>query len=95
MIATGADIVDVDNLVPTMAPFARLLGPSQVFRGKTDPVSVIQDGTPKHIAEDVADCFAQAGGRVIVSAGCEITPDTSAVNMHAFRTAADPGTAAV
>jgi MtaA/CmuA family methyltransferase len=95
MIATGADIVDVDHLVPTMAPFAALLGPRQVFSGKTDPVSVIQDGTPKQIAEDVADCFSQAGGRVIVSAGCEITPDTSTINMQAFRTAANPGTAVV
>jgi MtaA/CmuA family methyltransferase len=85
MIATGADIIDVDHLVPTMSPFAHLLGPRQVFSGKTDPVSVIQDGTPEQIAADVADCRKQGGDRVIMSAGCEITPGTSLENMRAFR----------
>ena len=88
MIETGADIIDVDHLVPSMAAFAALLGPRQVFSGKTDPVSCIQDGTPDQIAADVASCRAQAGGRVIGSAGCEITPDTSEVNMRAFHAAA-------
>jgi MtaA/CmuA family methyltransferase len=87
MIATGADIIDVDHLVPSMAEFAPLLGPRQVFSGKTDPVSVIQNGTPAQIAASVADCHVQAGGRVIISAGCEITPDTSDINMRAFHAA--------
>jgi MtaA/CmuA family methyltransferase len=90
MMATGADIVDVDHLVPTMAGFTPLLKPRQVFCGKTDPVSVIQDGTPAQIAADVEACRAQANGRVIVSAGCEITPGTSDGNMRAFRAAAEP-----
>ncbi len=88
MIATGADIIDVDHLVPSMVPFAHLLGSHQVFSGKTDPVSVIQDGTPDQIAADVADCRQQGGGCVIVSAGCEITPGTSVGNMRSFRMAA-------
>lgn len=88
MIATGADIIDVDHLVPSMAPFAHLLGPGQVFSGKTDPVSLIQDGTPAQIAADVAHCRQQAGGRLIVSAGCEITPGTSTDNLRAFRAVA-------
>ncbi len=88
MLATGADIVDVDHLVPGMAAYAPLLGPRQVLCGKTDPVSVIQDGTPEQIAASVRACHAQAGGRVIVSAGCEITPGTSIANMRAFQAAA-------
>ena len=89
MIRTGADIVDVDHLVPGMAEFAPLLGPNQVLSGKTDPVSVIQDGTPGQIRKSVQDCQAQANGRCIVSAGCEITPGTSQANFRAFRAAAD------
>ncbi len=89
MIATGADIVDVDHLVPSMAPFAPLLGPGQRLCGKTDPVSIIQDGTPARIAADVADCWMQANERLIVSAGCEITPGTSDRNMRVFREAAE------
>ena len=88
MIATGADIIDVDHLVSSMAPFAPLLGPRQVFSGKTDPVSCIQNGTPGQIAADVALCRVQAGGRVIGSAGCELTPDTTKANLRAFHAAA-------
>ncbi len=89
MIATGADIIDIDHLVPTMADCVALLKPGQVFSGKTDPVSVIQNGTPELIAAAVRECREQANERVIVSAGCEITPDTSDANMRAFRATAD------
>ncbi len=89
MIRTRADIVDVDHLVPDMAEFAPLLGPNQVLSGKTDPVSVIQDGTPDEILKSAQECQWQAKGRCIISAGCEITPDTSQANFRAFRAAAD------
>lgn len=89
MIRTGADIVDVDHLVTSMAEFVPLLGPNQVLSGSSDPVSVIQDGTPDQILKSVLDCQKQADGRCIVSAGCEITPDTSLANFRSFRAAAD------
>ncbi len=88
MIATGADIIDVDHLVPDMGEFVHLLGPGQVFSGKSDPVSIIQNGTPAWIADSVRQCRKEAGGRVIVSAGCEVPPDTSPGNMRAFHDAA-------
>lgn len=84
MIATGADIVDVDHLVPDMGRFLPLLRPDQVFCGKADPVSVVQDGTPAQVAAASARCLAQAGGRAIVSAGCEITPGTPPENVLAL-----------
>ena len=89
MTATGADILDVDHLVPSMALFVIFLGPQQVFFGKTDPVSVIQKSTPAQIQASVRASQSQAGGRVIVSAGCEAPPDTTLANMRAFRAAAD------
>ncbi len=88
MIATGADIVDIDHLVPSMAGFLPLLGPKQVFSGKADPVSVIQDGTTDTIETTVRKDIKEASGRCIISAGCEITPGTTAGNMHAFRLSA-------
>ena len=88
MIATGADIIDIDHLVTTMAEFSGMLGPSQVFSGKADPVTIIQDGTPEIIRKSVINDFRQARSRSIISAGCEITPGTSIDNMHAFRMAA-------
>jgi MtaA/CmuA family methyltransferase len=92
MIRTGADIVDVDHLVPSMEAFAHLLERNQVLSGSSDPVSVIQDGTPHQIIEDVRRCQDQAGERCIVSAGCEITPDTSEENFRAFREAVERST---
>ena len=84
MIQTGADIIDIDHLVPSMEDFASLIGRYQVFSGKSDPVTIIQDGTPEIIKLSVLDDFKQARGRCIVSAGCEITPGTSVENMRAF-----------
>ena len=89
MIATGADIVDIDHLVPSMSAFAAMLAPSQVFSGKADPVSVIQDASPEKIHQTVMRDYRDAGGRCIISAGCEITPDTHPDNMRVFRKAAE------
>jgi MtaA/CmuA family methyltransferase len=89
MIATGADIIDVDHLVPSMAEFVELLGPSQVFSGKVDPVRVIENGDPAQIAVGVRCGWEEARRRAIVSAGCEITPGTTVENMRAFQRAAN------
>jgi len=91
MIATGADIVDVDHLVSSMAPFAPLLAPHQVFSGKVDPVSVVQNDTPAAIAAAVGRDLVEAGGRCIISAGCEITPDTADENLRALTRSAVHG----
>lgn len=84
MIETGADIIDVDHLVRDMAPFAGLLGPGQVFCGNLDPVSIIQNGTPDVIRKEALKALAQAPGKLILSAGCEITPGTSEANLKAL-----------
>jgi uroporphyrinogen decarboxylase len=87
MIATGADIIDIDHMVSTMSDFVSLIRPDQVFCGKSNPVSIIQDGTTEMIERSVSDDLRESGGRCIVSAGCEITPGTSDENMRAFRLA--------
>lgn len=81
MIATGADIIDVDHLVPSFEPFLGRLSPKQVFSGKADPVSVIQNGRPETLGETILRDFRQADGRCIISGGCEITPDTAPENL--------------
>jgi len=85
IILTGADIVDIDHLVPSMSDFAALLKPDQVFSGKSDPVSVIQAGSPEAIIKSVTTDFNDSGKRCIVSAGCEITPETSVESMRVFK----------
>jgi len=93
MLATGADIVDVDHLVPSLAPFVSMLRPGQVFWGKSDPVRMIQNGTPEEIRADVRRNQAEAEHRMINAAGCEITPDTPPQNLRALRDASDSGKA--
>lgn len=88
MISTGANIIDIDHLVPSMSEYAALIGRNQVLCGKADPVSVIQDGSEGIILKTVSDDFKAAGGRCIVSAGCEITPGTAVENMKIFSRAA-------
>jgi uroporphyrinogen-III decarboxylase len=87
MIQTGADIIDIDHLVPSMKEFASILRRNQVFSGKSDPVTVIQDGSPELIRQSVNEDYINTGGRCIVSAGCEITPGTSVENMRIFSSA--------
>ncbi|MFA6174518.1 MAG: uroporphyrinogen decarboxylase family protein, partial [Kiritimatiellales bacterium] len=69
MIRTGADIIDIDHLVSSMDPFAPQLGARQVFSGKCDPVTVVQDGNAGTIRQSVEEDSSQAAGRCIVSAG--------------------------
>ena len=84
MIKSGANIVDVDHQVPSMADFVGQLGRDQVFSGQSDPVTVIQNGTRKEIEKAVEACLEAASDRCIVSAGCEVPPDTPLENMRAF-----------
>jgi MtaA/CmuA family methyltransferase len=88
MIQTGADIIDIDHLVPTMKDFVSYLNPNQVFSGKSDPVSVIQDGSAEEIKYSVRKDSEHSNGRCIISAGCEITPGTSLENMRIFSSTA-------
>jgi uroporphyrinogen decarboxylase len=89
MISTGANIIDIDHLVTSMEGFVSLLGRYQVFSGKADPVTIIQDGSPEIIKQTVINDLKEANGRCIISAGCEITPGTSVENMKAFSLAAN------
>ena len=88
MINTGADIVDIDHLVTSMADFMPLFRAKQVPSGNSNPVSVIRDGNKESITESVLECYRITNFRGIVSAGCEIPPDTAVENMSAYRDAA-------
>jgi MtaA/CmuA family methyltransferase len=88
MIKTGADIIDIDHLVPSIKEFSHLLSPAQVFSGKSDPISVIQDGDRDRIFRSALEDYKNSKGRCIVSAGCEITPGTKPENIIAFAEAA-------
>jgi MtaA/CmuA family methyltransferase len=84
VIRTGTDIIDIDHRTGSVAEALSLLSEKQVFSGKSDPVSVIQDGDEGMIRESTYSFFEEAGRRAIVSAGCEITPGTGFENMKIF-----------
>jgi MtaA/CmuA family methyltransferase len=89
MIDTGADIIDIDHLVEDIAGNVRYLSKHQVFCGKSDPVTIIQNGSAEQITRSVEKDFLDSKGRCIVSAGCEITPGTTVENMRSFRMTAE------
>ncbi len=82
VIRTGADIVDIDHRTGPVTNVLGLLGTGQVFSGKSDPVSVVQDGNSEIISNSCRDFFREAGGRAIISAGCEVTPGTPVENLR-------------
>ena len=84
VIRTGADIIDIDHRTEPVTEAVRLLGERQVFSGKSDPVSVLQDGDTGSIRASCDSFFREAGGRSILSAGCEVTPGTPASNLRFF-----------
>jgi uroporphyrinogen decarboxylase len=88
VIKTGADIIDIDHRVDSVAEARRLLSPRQLFSGKSDPVSVIQDGDEERIRASTFSFHEEASGRAIVSGGCEITPGTTNENLRIMSSAA-------
>jgi uroporphyrinogen-III decarboxylase len=89
MIKTGSDIVDIDHLVGSMGAYIEFFPDGQVPSGNSDPVSVIKDGNSQSIEASVRKCYSDTMGRGIVSAGCEVPPDTSFENMMAYSRAAN------
>jgi len=89
VIRTGADIVDIDQRTGPVTDVMKLLRPGQVFSGKSDPVSVIQDGDIKVIRSSSLAFFREAAGRAVLSAGCEVTPGTPPDNLRFFSSMAD------
>lgn len=88
VIRTGANIIDIDHRTGPVTEAVSLLSHDQVFSGKSDPVSVIQDGTEAMIRKSVYSFYAEASGRTILSAGCEVTPGTGTGNLRFFRSLA-------
>ncbi|MFZ2285675.1 MAG: uroporphyrinogen decarboxylase family protein [Bacteroidales bacterium] len=76
VVRTGANIIDIDHRTGPVTDAVRLLSQGQVFSGKSDPVSVIQDGDERLIRESCSSFFRETSGRAILSAGCEVTPGT-------------------
>lgn len=83
MATVGADIVDLDSMVP-MAQARADAGLDQVLLGNLNPVTELLSSSPDAVAARVAACHREAGGRFIVGAGCEIPAATPHANVDAL-----------
>jgi uroporphyrinogen decarboxylase len=87
MIATGADLLDIDHQVPTEEALA-MAGDRIVLRGNLDPSGVLRFATPDEIRTRTRQlCRMVEGRRWIVSSGCDIPPGTPEENLRAFANA--------
>ncbi len=79
------DILDIDWMVDMNNAF-NILGPDIIRCGNLDPVSVILNSSPKQISKLTQELIRKEKGRkFILSAGCEIPPDTPHENLRAMR----------
>ena len=77
----GCEIIDIDSMVPMSEARAKT-DPKTCLLGGVDPVSVLQNGTPQEILDEITKCHRQAGPQYIVGAGCEVTPGTLPANLR-------------
>ena len=83
MAQTGADIIDVDWMVP-LDKAREFVGPEVTLCGNFDPSAVLLQGRPEDIANAAKDCIKTGGDRFILMPGCEVPPATPEENIRAF-----------
>ncbi len=89
MIASGADLFNVDHLVDFQAACDAYGAAEKCFKGNLDPVSDILGATPAECYRRARNCVEKAKGkRYILSAGCEIPAAASDDVLAAFCQAA-------
>jgi len=83
LVETGADIIDLDWMVP-IEKAVDLLQSNQVVCGNFDPVRILLEGTPEDVFEAAVKCIQKGQGRLILSPGCEVPVNTPVENVAAF-----------
>ncbi len=85
MTQCGADLFNVDHLVP-FARAVEVYGAARsCFKGNLNPVADMMQATPEQCAETCRACLRAARGqRYMLSAGCEIPADTPDAVFEAF-----------
>jgi uroporphyrinogen-III decarboxylase len=82
MVASGADIVDLDWMVDMRSAVSQF-GGQVSFLGNMDPVAVMLQGTAEKVFDATATCMRVGGPRAISGAGCEVPDRTPHENFHA------------
>ena len=83
MAKTGADIIDVDWMVP-LEEAREKVGDEITLCGNFDPAGVLLQGTPRNVADAARECIDKGGKRFILMPGCEVPQNTAEENIRAF-----------
>ena len=83
MAQSGADIIDVDWMVP-LAKARELIGPEVTLCGNFNPAGVLFEGSPQDLADAARQCLKAGGYKFILMPGCEVPPATPEQNIRAF-----------
>jgi uroporphyrinogen decarboxylase len=83
MAQSGADIIDVDWMVP-LAKARELVGPEVTLCGNFNPAGVLFEGSPQDVADAARQCLKAGGDKFILMPGCEVPPHTPEQNIRAF-----------
>jgi uroporphyrinogen decarboxylase len=86
MPASGADIIDLDWMVPIAQAKAQF-NPEIAICGNFDPVVIMLHGSPTMVREATLRCLEEGGLNVFSAAGCEIPDDTPHLNLDAHTAA--------
>ncbi len=85
MVTSGADLFNVDHLVPFEDACDVYGKHDKCFKGNLNPVADIMESTPERTLKSALDCIAAAeGARYMLSAGCEIPGETSDAIFEGF-----------
>ena len=83
MAQSGADIIDVDWMVP-LGQARQLAGPQITLYGNFDPSAVLLQAGPDDVAKAAKQCIETGGEKFILMPGCEVPPATPEENVRAF-----------
>ena len=84
---SGADMIDLDYMVD-MEKAAEIIPRSICICGNFNPVSVVLNGTPEQVKEEVRRCRRLSiVNNNCIAPGCEIPPDTRVENVLAIQEA--------
>ena len=84
---SGADMIDLDYMVD-MEKAAEIIPRNICICGNFNPVSVVLDGTPEQVKEEVGRCKKLSlVNNNCIAPGCEIPPDTRVENVLAIQEA--------
>lgn len=85
MATCGADLFNVDHLVPLARARDVYAAHGKCFKGNLDPVAHVMQATPDECRKRAHECMAIAEGtRYMLSAGCEVPAETPDEVFRAF-----------